>query len=67
MEKYRIELVKYGSYKKTIVNTDTKLSTYELTKFMNDWFDCENCDRDRDDYFLQLVDNETNDIIRRAY
>lgn len=78
MEKYRIDLVKIGSHTETIYNTDTKLNEYELTEFMDDWFDCENCDKDecysscyplcdRDEYIMQLVDNETDEIIFKVY
>lgn len=65
MEKYRIELIKIGSYNSTIDNTDTRLTREELTQYMDDWFDCDNCDRD--DYIMQLVDNETDEIICKAY
>lgn len=65
MKKYRIELVKIGSYTETIDNTDTKLSEYELTEYMDDWFECMNCDRD--EYIMQLVDKETDKIICKAY
>jgi len=65
MEKYRIDLVKIGSHTETIDNTDTKLSEHELTEYMDNWFDCGNCDRD--DYIMQLVDNETDEIICKAY
>lgn len=80
MEKYRIELIKIGSYNSTIDNTDTRLTREELTQYMDDWFDCDNCDKDecglygysyfncdRDDYIVQLVDNETDEIICKAY
>lgn len=65
MEKYRIELIKIGSYNSTIDNTDTRLTREELTQYMDDWIDCDNCDRD--DYIMQLVDNETDEIICKAY
>lgn len=65
MEKYRIELIKIGSYNSTIDNTDTRLTREELTQHMDDWFDCDNCDRN--DYIMQLVDNETDEIICKAY
>ena len=67
MEKYRIDLVKIGGHTETIDNTDTRLTQGELEEVMDDWFDCENCDRDRDDYIMQLVDNETDEIICKAY
>lgn len=80
MEKYRIELIKIGSYNSTIDNTDTRLTQKELTEYMDEWFDCDNCDKDecylygysyfncdRDDYIMQLVDNETDEIICKAY
>lgn len=80
MEKYRIELIKIGSYNSTIDNTDTRLTHEELEKVMDDWFECYNCDKDecylygysyyncdRDDYIMQLVDNETGEIICKAY
>lgn len=80
MKKYRIEL-KIGSYNlSTIDNTDTRLTREELTQYMDDWFDCDNCDKDecylygysyfncdRGDYIMQLVDNETDEIICKAY
>lgn len=65
MEKYRIDLVKIGSYTETIDNTDIRLTREELEEVMDDWFDCDNCDRD--DYIMQLVDNETGEIICKAY
>lgn len=65
MEKYRIDLVKIGSHTETIDNTDTKLSHHELTEYMDDWF--EGCNCDRDDYIMQMVDNETDEIICKAY
>lgn len=65
MEKYRIELIKIGSYNSTIENTDIRLTREELEEVMNNWFDCDNCDRD--DYIMQLVDNETDEIIYKAY
>lgn len=80
MEKYRIDLVKIGSHTETIDNTDTRLTQGELEEVMDDWFDCDNCDKDecylygfsyfncdRDDYIMQLVDNETDEIICKAY
>lgn len=77
MEKYRIELIKIGSYNSTIDNTDIRLTQGELEEVMDD---CNNCDKDecyvygysyfncdRDDYIMQLVDNETDEIICKAY
>lgn len=66
MEKYRIELIKIGSYNSTIDNTDTRLTQEELTEFMDDWFSAEVVNN-RDDYIMQLVDNETGEIICKAY
>lgn len=78
MEKYRIELIKIGSYNSTIDNTDIRLTQGELDEVMDEWFDCANCDPDecygsdyplcdRGDYIMQLVDNETGEIICKAY
>lgn len=66
MEKYRIELIKIGSYNSTIDNTDTRLTQEELTEFMDDWFSAEVVNN-RDDFIMQLVDNETDEIICKAY
>lgn len=65
MEKYRIDLVKIGSHTETIDNTNIKLTEYELTEYMDEWF--YECNCDRDDYIMQLVDNETDAIICKAY
>lgn len=66
MVKYRIELIKIGSYNSTIDNTDTRLTQEELTEFMDDWFSAEVVNN-RDDFIMQLVDNETDEIICKAY
>lgn len=65
MEKYRIDLVWIGRCTQTIDNTDTRLTQEELTEVMDDWF-CD-CNCDRDDYIMQLTDNETDEIICKAY
>ena len=65
MAKYRIDLVQIGSHTETIDNTDMRLTQEELSEVMDDWF-CD-CNCDRDDYIMQLVDNETDEIICKAY
>lgn len=67
MEKYRIELIKIGSYNSTIDNTDIRLTQGELEDFMDGWFDCNNCNKDECYLYMQLVDNETGEIICNAY
>lgn len=66
MEKYRIELIKIGSYNSTIDNTDTRLTQEELTEFMDDWFSAEVVNN-RDDFIMQLVDNDTDEVICKAF
>lgn len=66
MEKYRIELIKIGSYNSTIDNTDTRLTQEELTEFMDDWFSAEVINN-RDDFIMQLVDNDTDEVICKAF
>lgn len=66
MEKYRIELVKIGSYNSTIDNTDTRLTQEELTEVMDDWFSAEVVNN-RDDFIMQLVDNDTDEVICKAF
>lgn len=66
MEKYRIELIKIGSYNSTIDNTDTRLTQEELTEFMDDWFAAEVVNN-RDDFIMQLVDNDTDEVICKAF
>lgn len=75
MEKYRIDLVVIGSHTETIDNTDIRLSEQELTEYMDDWFECDlSCDSDTCEYncgrekcIMELVDNETDEIICMAY
>lgn len=66
MEKYRIELIKIGSYNSTIDNTDTRLTQNELTQYMDDWFSAEVINN-RDDFVMQLVDNDTDEVICKAF
>ena len=65
MTKYRIDLVQIGGHTETIDNTDMRLTQEELSEVMDDWF-CD-CNCDRDDYIMQLVGNETGEIICKAY
>ena len=66
MEKYRIQLVKIGSYNSTIDNTDTRLTQEELTEVMDDWFSAEVVNN-RDDFIMQLVDHDTDEVICKAF
>lgn len=64
--KYRIDLVWFGhNVCQTIDNFDDLMTQDELDEYMDDWFS--ECNSDRDEFEMYLVEQETGEIILKAY
>lgn len=63
MKKFRIELTKIGSYSTTFDQTDNKGTLEDLQDLLET---IPSAGESTDDYILELIDNETDEVIYKV-